>query len=230
VEDGVAAGAAEPERTCEKKNNMPNFESDSANVKHLVRTRVDPNAKTNTEIYDNSYDNSWEHIEWSIDDEPNDISTENVFETPEPDDLVVSTVSSKPDGILLALAKKTWHSPEESNEPIPEALEQLEPPRIALEQLVVRPLCNADARAASLGPNLPVPRLRNNKTVRTRSESPTTINPGWEHAPGVPQSGTFRRLLDKVRANDATIANRQQQAFHTYLALSAASESRSSGG
>jgi hypothetical protein len=140
-----------------------------------------------------------------------------------------STVG-KPDGELLRKAKQIWHTFEHdeasssSHHFEARSLPDLPAPDHTLEQLRPTALCRSDERASSVGPTARPPRTRTNRSARTRSPSPAPTLEGWEHQPGVPKSGFFLQLLERVRARDAQQPQREQQAFRTLLDLSAFSE------
>ena len=80
------------------------------------------------------------------------------------------------------------------------------------------------------GPLARVSRIRVNRTARTLSPTPATaphIEPIWEAAPGIPQIGFFFiEILARVRRNEQEQPVRHQQAFRTFLELSAYAEGK----
>ena len=64
--------------------------------------------------------------------------------------------------------------------------------------------------------------------MRSVSQPPTQATPGWELEPGVPKSGTFISILNRVRQADRDKDTRKSQAWRTFLELSAAAEARAS--
>jgi hypothetical protein len=123
---------------------------------------------------------------------------------------------------LIKKAKAEWHPIVPTVEADPAARPVLPPPKN--EDLAVKPLCKQDERSSSEGP---IRKTCITKCiVRSLSEPPADLQPGWETAPGIPKSGTFISILNRVRQMDRDKEARQSQAWRTYLELSAAAETR----
>jgi hypothetical protein len=141
------------------------------------------------------------------------------------------TSDAKPDGELLRAAKLAWHTFQHDEPTSSQAasssssqVQSLPVPSLSGEQLEPKPLCKSDERASSVGPSFKTARSRTNRTARTRTPSPTPALEGWEHQPGVPKTGYFLKLLERVRQPDAQTPQREKQAFQTFLDLSAKTE------
>ena len=83
-------------------------------------------------------------------------------------------------------------------------------------------LCKTDSRRSD--------KLESNsygrKRVNNKRSHSVDVSPGWEHAPGVPKTGKFLEILNRVRELKRTEETRRSQALRTLLELSAASGAR----
>jgi hypothetical protein len=176
--------------------------------------------------------------------ETNDKIDENPFES-EPEEMITGELQNetskllsklskdarfaerRTDKDLLKAAKEKWHSKVEEDPSEIASRPYLPYAETNSETLKVIPLNTSDARTHSNEPRRPI-RSRKNQTARSVSYSPPRPSPGWEEAPGVPKSGMFIKLLDRVRQNARESDSRKSSAWKTFLELSAATEAKTS--